>query len=46
MGGDAGETATLICLESSPLEQATTPKARAAEINTQRKRFMYVLRSF
>jgi hypothetical protein len=40
IGGDAGETATLISFESGDLEQATMVSARTAANNARKKRFM------
>jgi hypothetical protein len=40
MGGDAGETATLISLLLEDLEQATMVSARTAANNARKKRFM------
>jgi hypothetical protein len=40
MGGDAGDTATLISLELVPLEQATMPRLRAQISNNKNRRFI------
>jgi hypothetical protein len=40
MGGEAGETATLISFELGDLEQATMVSARTAANNARKKRFM------
>jgi hypothetical protein len=40
IGGDAGETATLISLVSEDLEQATMVSAKTVANNARKKRFM------
>jgi hypothetical protein len=39
IGGEAGETATLISLEPEVLEQATMVRAKVAANNARKKRF-------
>jgi hypothetical protein len=43
MGGDAGDTATLISFELVPLEQAIIPKLKILAKNTNKRRFILKL---
>jgi hypothetical protein len=43
MGGDAGDTATLISFEFVPLEQAIIPKLKIVAKHTKKRRFILKL---
>jgi hypothetical protein len=43
MGGDAGDTATLISFEFVPFEQAMIPKLKILTKNTKKRRFIFKL---